>query len=55
MKSLNTVAQAKFYDGGFHTWYNYEKKEWSQHRSPVARAGHAEHGQRDSCRATAKG
>ncbi len=29
MKSLNTVAQAKFYDGGFHTWYNYEKKEWS--------------------------
>ncbi|MHB8969374.1 MAG: hypothetical protein ACYC4N_02835 [Pirellulaceae bacterium] len=29
MKSLNTVSRAKFYEGGFHTWYDYEKNEWS--------------------------
>ncbi|MCP5516865.1 MAG: hypothetical protein H7A45_06355 [Verrucomicrobiales bacterium] len=29
VRSLNTVAQARFYDGGFHTWYDFKKDEWS--------------------------
>ena len=29
LKSLNTISRAKFYEGGFHTWYDYEKNEWS--------------------------
>ncbi len=30
-KSLNFLSGAKFYEGGFHTWYNFEKKEWINH------------------------
>ncbi|MHB8952192.1 MAG: hypothetical protein ACYC4U_04375 [Pirellulaceae bacterium] len=30
MKSLNTITRAKFYEGGFHTWYDYAKDEWSR-------------------------
>lgn len=28
-RSLNTLSQAAFYKDGFHTWYNFETKEWS--------------------------
>ncbi len=27
-KSLDFLSAAKFYDGGFHTWYDLSKKEW---------------------------
>jgi hypothetical protein len=30
-RSLDFLAGAKFYEGGFHTWYDYVKKEWSRH------------------------
>ncbi len=30
LKSLDTISRAQFYDGGFHTWYDYEKDEWSR-------------------------
>ena len=30
-KSLDFLSTAQFYESGFHTWYNYEKKEWSRH------------------------
>ncbi len=30
-KSLDFLATSPFYEGGFRTWYNYEKKEWSGH------------------------
>jgi hypothetical protein len=29
-KSLDTLSQARFYDGGFFSWYDYEKNEWSR-------------------------
>ncbi len=29
--SLDFLSNAKFYDKGFHTWYNYETNEWSRH------------------------
>jgi hypothetical protein len=30
-KSLDFLSTARFYDGGFHTWYNYEEGSWSHH------------------------
>ncbi|NQT15574.1 MAG: hypothetical protein HQ582_22645 [Planctomycetes bacterium] len=30
-KSLDTLSDARFYEGGFHTWYDYDKKTWSRH------------------------
>jgi len=30
-KSLDFLSTAPFYEGGFHTWYNYEQKTWSGH------------------------
>ncbi len=30
-KSLDFLSSAEFYDGGFHTWYDYKKKKWSRH------------------------
>ena len=30
-KSLDFLSSAEFYDGGFHTWYDYRQKEWSRH------------------------
>jgi len=29
-RSLNTLSRAKFYESGFHTWYDYAKDEWSR-------------------------
>ena len=29
--SLDFLTNAEFYDGGFHTWYDINKKEWSRH------------------------
>lgn len=34
-QSLNTIAKAQFYDGGFHTWYDFKKDEWS-HVEPLS-------------------
>ncbi|MBM4094767.1 MAG: hypothetical protein FJ276_35970, partial [Planctomycetes bacterium] len=30
-KSLEFLSTAEFYDGGFHTWYNYDQRTWSHH------------------------
>lgn len=30
-KSLDFLSGAEFYEGGFHTWYSCDKKEWSHH------------------------
>jgi len=30
-KSLDFLSTAQFYEGGFHTWYNYDEKTWSRH------------------------
>jgi len=30
-RSLDFLAGAQFYEGGFHTWYDCRKKEWSRH------------------------
>ncbi len=30
-RSLDFLSTAEFYEGGFHTWYNYEEKSWSHH------------------------
>jgi hypothetical protein len=30
-RSLDFLSGAKFYDGGFHTWYTLDKAEWSHH------------------------
>jgi hypothetical protein len=30
-KSLDFLSTARFYEGGFHTWYDYEEKTWSRH------------------------
>jgi hypothetical protein len=32
-KSLDFLSTAEFYEGGFHTWYNYDDKTWSHHES----------------------
>ena len=29
-RSLDFLSGAKFFENGFHTWYDYSKKEWSQ-------------------------
>ncbi len=29
-KTLDFLATARFYDGGFHTWYDLDKKRWSR-------------------------
>ncbi len=33
-KSLDFLSTSKFYDSGFYTWYNNEKKEWFMNGSP---------------------
>jgi hypothetical protein len=33
-KSLDFLSSAEFYDQGFYTWYDYNKKEWVQRRRP---------------------
>ncbi len=30
-KSLDFLSSAEFYEGGFHTWYDCEKKKWEKH------------------------
>ena len=30
-RSLDFLTTAQFYDGGFHTWYDYDKNAWSRH------------------------
>ncbi len=30
-RSLDFLSTAQFYDGGFHTWYNYDEEKWSRH------------------------
>ena len=30
-RSLDFLGSAEFYDGGFHTWYDYDKNAWSRH------------------------
>ena len=30
-RSLDFLSSAEFYDGGFHTWYDYDKNAWSRH------------------------
>jgi hypothetical protein len=30
IRSLNSLSQAEFYDGGFHTWYDYANDKWSR-------------------------
>ena len=30
-KSLDFLSTAEFYEGGFHTWYDYEAKKWFGH------------------------
>lgn len=30
-KSLDFLSTAQFYDGGFHTWYNYDRETWLRH------------------------
>jgi len=30
-KSLDFLSGAEFYEGGFHTWYNCDRGEWSHH------------------------
>ncbi|MEA1951157.1 MAG: hypothetical protein U9N87_07220 [Planctomycetota bacterium] len=32
-KSLDFLSTAKFYDGGFHTWYDCDKKRWHGHET----------------------
>ncbi|MDD4267985.1 MAG: hypothetical protein GXY25_20245 [Pirellulaceae bacterium] len=34
-RSLDFLSTAEFYEGGFHTWYNYEEKRWS-HDEPLS-------------------
>lgn len=36
-KTMDFLSTAKFYDGGFHTWYDCDKKEWS-HDEPLSQA-----------------
>jgi len=36
-KSLDFLSTAQFYDGGFHTWYDYEDRTWSHHE-PLSQA-----------------
>ena len=30
-KSLDFLSTAQFYEGGFHTWYDYDERKWSRH------------------------
>jgi len=34
VKSLNFLSTVEFYDEGFYTWYDYEKKQWVPQRRP---------------------